>query len=77
MINHEPAADQQAQARRHRFVYFQVVVAGCSSPTVDREAMASAEGDLTREDADKMRVVDLKEALKERHLPTDGKKVRA
>lgn len=39
--------------------------------------MASAEADLTLEDTDNMRVVDLKEALKERNLPTDGKKVRA
>lgn len=47
------------------------------SPPTERKAMASAEGDLTLEDADKMRVVDLKEALKERNLPTDGKKVRS
>lgn len=32
---------------------------------------------LTLEDLDGLRVVDLKEALKERDLATDGKKVRA
>lgn len=34
-------------------------------------------GGLSLADVDGLRVVDLKEALKERGLPTDGKKVRA
>ena len=36
--------------------------------------MDASEG-LTAEDVGGLRVVDLKEALKERNLPTDGKKV--
>ena len=34
-----------------------------------------ASGELTVEDVGGLRVVDLKEALKRRDLPTDGKKV--